>query len=141
MAVRDWPKPAIYSVRVALISLSLAIAIVPAAWLIMVAGKSTQDQAPWLRILGGYSLVVTVPTTLACSIFCALGLKRDWDKRSITLAIMVGTAVGLVVGLVLAIVTGGYSLLSAPAVGCLTFVAVWLIRALARVRTPPRAQN
>jgi hypothetical protein len=45
-----------------------------------------------------------------------------------------GTTVGLFVGLILGLVTGGYSLLSAPATGLLTFIIAWAFQ-------PPKSRD
>ncbi len=105
--------------------LAFAIAIAPVA--LIVSAARADEPISWTRLLGGYSLAITVPTTLVIAVF--VWLKRPRDKRSpFTLAVLMGTTVGLFVGLVLGLVTGGYSLLSAPATGLLTFIVAWAVQ-------------
>lgn len=128
MSVRDWPKPARLAAQWALITLCFALAFFPASFLILVASNGGAEAVSWSRLLGGYSLLVTIPTTLVIGAFVALQMQKNPNRRSFGFSIAMGTTLGLIVGLVLSLITGGYSLLSAPPVGFLAFFVAWLIR-------------
>ncbi len=124
MAIKDWPRLLRRAVAWALMILAFAIAFVPSTLLVLGARVTLAESLTWSRLLGGYALVITVPTTLIVAAFVAVQFQRE-RRSTFGFAVLMGTTVGIVVGLVLGLVTGGYSLLSAPAVGLLTFVAAW----------------
>ena len=128
MSVRDWPKPARLAAQWTLIALCFAFAFFPGAFLIWTASTAADEPVSWARLLGGYSLLVTIPTTLVIAAFVAVQMQKNPKRRSFGFSIAMGTILGLVVGFVLTLITGGYSLLSAPPVGFLTFFVAWLIR-------------
>ncbi|MEJ0058441.1 MAG: hypothetical protein WDM79_02110 [Terricaulis sp.] len=136
MSVRDWPKPARLAAQWTLIALCFALAFIPASFLIWTASTAGDEPASWSRLLGGYSLLITIPTTLVLATFVALQMQKNPNRRSFGFSIATGTTVGVVVGLVLTIITGGYSLLSAPPAGFLVFFAAWLVRLVRSARTP-----
>lgn len=113
------------------VALSLVIAVGPASFLLWVMRAEATEPAFWSRLLGGYSLFITIPTTSVLVIFVALQ-QRNKGRRSFGFSIVLGTILGLIVGLLLTLVTAGYSLLSAPAVGLLSALVVWLIQPPAR---------
>lgn len=122
MAIKDWPLPIRRAIGWSFVALAFAIAFTPLA-LIASAARS-EEPLSWTRLLGGYALLVTVPTTIAISAFTALQLQRK-KRTYFPVAVLAGTTIGLFVGLILGLVTGGYSILSAPATGLLTFVVAW----------------
>jgi uncharacterized membrane protein len=136
MSVRDWPRPARLAAQWTLIALCFALAFVPTAFLIWSANTAGDEPASWSRLLGGYALLITIPTTLVISTFVAQQMQKNPNRRSFGFSIAMGTLLGLVVGLVLTLVTGGYSLLSAPPTGFLVFFVVWLVRLVRQSPTP-----
>jgi hypothetical protein len=127
MPVRDWPKPVRRAIGWGLVALSLLIAIGPILFLLSVMRSEEALLPLWVRILGGYSLFVTVPTTVVTVGVLVWNLTIE-TRRPLAFSIVFGTVLGLLVGTVLTIVTAGYSLLSAPAVGLLTALAVHDLR-------------
>ena len=138
MSVRDWPKPARLLAQWTLIANCFALAFFPASFLIWTASTTADETVSWSRLLGGYSLLVTLPTTLVISVFLALQMQKNPNRRSFGFSIAMGTISGLFVGLVLTLITGGYSLLAAPPVGFLTFFVAWLVRLM---RPPPASAS
>jgi Ca2+/Na+ antiporter len=130
MPVRDWPKPARLAAQWTLIALCIALAFLPASFLIWTANATADEPVSWSRLLGGYSLLVTIPATFVVAVFVALEMQKNPTRRSFGFSIAMGTTLGLVVGLVLTLITGGYSLLSAPPIGFLTFFVAWIIRVI-----------
>jgi hypothetical protein len=136
MSVRDWPKPARRAAQWTLITLCFALAFFPASFLIWTASNSADEPVSWSRLLGGYALLITIPTTLVIAVFVAIQMQKNPNRRSFGFSTAMGTTLGLIVGLVLTLITGGYSLLSAPPVGFLVFFVAWLVRRIRSSLTP-----
>jgi hypothetical protein len=130
MSFRDWPLPIRRAIGCVLLAAFTLIAFAPlfllAPTFMALAAKGELD-VTWSRLLGGYATLVTVPLTLAIALGVASQLAKRGPK-SLIAYLVGGGLVGFFVGLVLSIMTGGYSMLSAPAVGYITFALFWLIR-------------
>jgi len=91
-------------------------------------------------LLAGYSLAITIPTTLIIVSLTTLQINKG-RRANLGFAIVIGTVFGLLVGTGLVFVTGGYSLLSAPAVGLLTSVGTWALQSRKSINTPDVHSN
>jgi hypothetical protein len=130
MAIKDWPKPVRRAIGWSLVVLSFEVALGPTSLLVWLMQDDLADAAFWPRLLGGYSLFLTVPITAVTVAFLTV---RQQKKATVSfgVAILLGTFIGLMIGLILSIVTAGYSLLSAPTVGLCTSLVVWTIQPFA----------
>ena len=135
MQVRDWPLSARRALAWALILLSFAIAFIPLSLLTFGLGSVLGETASWVGLLAGYSLVITIPTTLIIVSLTTLQINKG-RRATLGFAIVIGTVFGLLVGIGLVFVTGGYSLLSAPAVGLLTSVGTWALQPRKSINSP-----
>ena len=135
MQIRNWPLSARRALAWALILLSFAIAFIPLSLLTFGLGSVLGETASWVGLLAGYSLVITIPTTLIIVSLTTLQINKG-RRATLGFAIVIGTVFGLLVGIGLVFVTGGYSLLSAPAVGLLTSVGTWALQPRKSINTP-----
>ena len=135
MQVRNWPLSARRALAWALILLSFAIAFIPLSLLTFGLGSVLGETASWVGLLAGYSLVITIPTTLIIVSLTTLQINKG-RRATLGFAIVIGTVFGLLVGIGLVFVTGGYSLLSAPAVGLLTSVGTWALQPRKSINSP-----
>jgi hypothetical protein len=140
MQVRNWPLSARRALAWALILLSFAIAIIPLSLLTFGLGSVLGEPVSWVGLLAGYSLAITIPTTLIIVSLTTLQINKG-RRANLGFAIVIGTVFGLLVGTGLVFVTGGYSLLSAPAVGLLTSVGTWALQSRKSINTPDVHSN
>jgi hypothetical protein len=130
MAFRNWPLPIRRAIGLVLLTALTLIAFAPLFLLlptfVSLASKGELN-VTWSRLLGGYATLVTVPLTFAIAVGVASQLASRGPK-SLIAYLVGGGLIGFFVGLVLSIMTGGYSMLTAPAVGYITFAVFWLIR-------------
>jgi hypothetical protein len=120
----------------ALILSAFAIAFIPLSLLTFGLGSLLGQPFSWVGLLAGYSLFVTAPTTLIVVGLTTLQINKE-RRATLGFAIVIGAVFGLLVGTGLVFVTGGYSLLSAPAVGLLTSVGTWALQPRKSINTPP----
>ena len=135
MQVRDWPLSARRALAWALILLSFAIAFIPLSLVAFGLGSALGEPVGWVGLLASYSLVITIPTTLIIVSLATLQINKG-HRATLGFAIVIGTVFGLLVGTGLVFVTGGYSLLSAPAVGLITSVGTWALQPRKSINTP-----
>lgn len=135
MEVPNWPLFARRAVAWAIILFSFAIAFIPLSLLTFGLGSMLGEPGSWVGLLAGYSLAITAPTTLIVVGLTTLQINRG-RRATLCFSIVMGTVFGLFVGTGLVFVTGGYSLLSAPAVGLLTSVGTWALQPRKSSNTP-----
>jgi hypothetical protein len=129
MAFRDWSRPLRIAVAYGVLAATLAIFLGSAALLIMtIASASTTGlaAAPWSSALVLYSTLVTslVVTVSVLGVFHTLMKKSD----KLAVYFMMGVFIGVAVGLVMIPLTGGFSLVCAPAVAPVIALLVWRFR-------------
>jgi len=131
MAVKSWPRPLRRALYWAVFLVTAAISFAPLLLLAQSArslSESQAFQASWSQLLGGYATIITVPIVAVVAVITAVHQTKQRFPTFLLAYVTLGMLEGIFVGLVLSLLTGGYSLLSAPATGFLTLAVFWLIR-------------
>lgn len=113
MAIKDWPLPVRIALAWTLLVLAFAIAFLPVILIVLAARTTMGEALSWIGLLGGYALLITIPTTFVVALSVALRLQQK-RRSTFGFAVLMGTVVGIATGLALSLMTGGYSLLSSP---------------------------